>query len=214
MEIEDAEPAIQGDRLELLAVVRGLEALDQPSQVTLLTGSSYVNRGLSYGMDDWRSNNWQWESHGKMVPVKNGDLWRRLDRALRVHSVRCKYHRIDNAHQNIKQRPVVAPTPQVAVPAMHNSSQLSAKSDLRRTAPAISRWWRETCSALPLTSGPAWNQPFTSPLARITPHFPYIPAPAARRPPVNRTKSQANGSNFGGHGGANYDWIGFGQGPG
>src|SRR5262249_34080598 len=120
MEIEDAEPAIQGDRLELLAVVRGLEALDQPSQVTLLTGSSYVSRGLSYGMEDWRGNNWQWESHGKMVPVKNGDLWRRLDRALRVHSVRCKYHRIDNAHQNEKPLPVVAPTSQVVVQSASN----------------------------------------------------------------------------------------------
>ncbi len=72
LEVEEAESAIGGDRLELLAVVRGLEALDQPSQITLLTGSAYVSRGLKYGLDDWRSNNWQWESHGRMVPMKNG----------------------------------------------------------------------------------------------------------------------------------------------
>ena len=76
-----------GERLELLAVVRGLEALDQPSRVTLLTASSYVSRGIEYGLDDWRANNWQWERHGKMVPVKNGDLWRRLD--LRFYQVHC-----------------------------------------------------------------------------------------------------------------------------
>jgi ribonuclease HI len=98
LEVEDAEPAVGGDRLELLAVVRGLEAIDQPANVTLLTGSHYIKRGLSYGLDDWRSNNWQWERHGEMVPVKNSDLWQRLDRALQIHRVDCKLLRFDQAH--------------------------------------------------------------------------------------------------------------------
>ena len=46
LEAEDSEPEIHGERLELLAVVRGLEALDQPSHVTLMTSSRYVNRGI------------------------------------------------------------------------------------------------------------------------------------------------------------------------
>jgi ribonuclease HI len=90
LEIVDFEPITQGPRLELLAVVRGLEALEQPSQVTLLTASAYVRRGIAYGLDDWRANSWCWESHGKMVPVRDGDLWRRLDRALQVHRVECR----------------------------------------------------------------------------------------------------------------------------
>src|SRR5215471_12598780 len=74
IEVEDVEPLAKGQRVELLAVVRGLEALDQPSRVTLVTASSYVKRGLNYGLEDWRASGWCWEAHGKMVPVKNGDL--------------------------------------------------------------------------------------------------------------------------------------------
>jgi ribonuclease HI len=90
LEATDAEPAVRGERLELLAVVRGLEALDQPSRVTLVTPSKYVTRGLSYGLPDWRENDWNWEHHGQMVPIKNRDLWQRLDRALAFHRVQCR----------------------------------------------------------------------------------------------------------------------------
>jgi ribonuclease HI len=92
LEVSDFEPLMQGQRLELLAVVRGLEALEQPSRVTLLTSSSYVKRGIVYGLEDWRAGAWCWESHGKMVPVENGDLWRRLDRAMQLHQVECRLH--------------------------------------------------------------------------------------------------------------------------
>ena len=77
----DAEPDAHGERLELLAVVRGLEALDQPSCVTLVTPSRYVKRGINYGLPEWGRNGWKWEHFGEMVPVKNRDLWQRLDRA-------------------------------------------------------------------------------------------------------------------------------------
>jgi ribonuclease HI len=90
IDVEDAEPAVSGERLELLTVVRGLEAIDRPSHVTLITTSAYVCRGIEYGLDEWRANNWRWERHGAMVPVKNGDLWRRLDRAFQVHRVDCR----------------------------------------------------------------------------------------------------------------------------
>src|SRR5262245_46386406 len=103
VEVEDSEPAIQGERLELLAVVRGLEAIDLPARVTLFTESDYVRRGIRYGLDDWRANNWHWERHGQMVPVKNGDLWRRLDRALQVHDVECQLLRIDSAERQNRE---------------------------------------------------------------------------------------------------------------
>jgi len=90
LEAADHEPQASSERLELLAVVRGLEALNQPSRVTLLTSSRYVNRGIRYGLDEWRENHWQWECFGKMMPVKNGDLWRRVDRALKIHNVNCR----------------------------------------------------------------------------------------------------------------------------
>src|SRR5688500_859646 len=97
-EASDSEPEARGERLELLAVIRGLEALDEPSRVTLVTSSRYVRRGLVNGLDEWRNNDWAWEWYGQMVPVKNRDLWQRLDRALKFHQVECRRWRLDAAH--------------------------------------------------------------------------------------------------------------------
>lgn len=97
-EAADFEPETVGERLELLAVVRGLEALDQPSNVTLFTPSKYVNRGIAYGLEEWRRNEWTWERYGEMVPVKNGDLWQRIDRALSYHHIEFRGFRFDGPH--------------------------------------------------------------------------------------------------------------------
>ena len=91
----DVEPEARGDRLELLTVIRGLEALDQPSEVTLVGSSPYIRQGMTYGLSEWRDNGWRWEFFGQMVPLKNGDLWQRLDRALRFHRVDCRRGRFD-----------------------------------------------------------------------------------------------------------------------
>jgi ribonuclease HI len=97
LEAADEEPNVRGDRLDLLAVVRGLEALDQPSRVTLVTPSQYVSRGLRSGLDQWRETGWQWERFGEMTPITNGDLWRRVDRALHYHKVEVRTWRLDPA---------------------------------------------------------------------------------------------------------------------
>jgi ribonuclease HI len=94
----ESETAANGERLELLSVVRGLEALPSPSRVTLVTASDYVRRGIRDGIEEWRENGWQWERFGEMVPVKNLDLWRRIDRALGYHDVELKRWRVDAAH--------------------------------------------------------------------------------------------------------------------
>ena len=94
-EAADQEDQVAGQRLELLAVVRGLEALDQPSCVTLVTSSDYVRRGLRFGIPQWRESGWRWEFFGRMVPVRNADLWRRVDRALQIHRVSCRTLRFD-----------------------------------------------------------------------------------------------------------------------
>jgi ribonuclease HI len=97
-EANDREPEVRGDRLGLLAVVRGLEALDEPARVTLVGCTRYVQQGMACGLPEWRENGWRWEWFGQMVPVKNGDLWQRLDRALRFHRVDCQRRRFDAAH--------------------------------------------------------------------------------------------------------------------
>ena len=90
VEAMDEEATHDGERLELLAVVRGLEALDEPARITLITPSRYVHRGLRYGLKEWRDNQWCWERFGSMVSVRDRDLWERLDRALQIHDVRCR----------------------------------------------------------------------------------------------------------------------------
>lgn len=86
---QDVEPDADLNRLELLALVRGLEALDAPSRVTLLCGSRYVRRGIRYDLAAWREQNWQWERFDRLVPIRDLDLWQRVDRALTIHQVEC-----------------------------------------------------------------------------------------------------------------------------
>lgn len=99
VDIRDSEPGVCGERLELLSVIRGLEALDQPSRVTLVTPSRYVIRGIRFGLETWKRNEWQWEVHGEHVPVKDCDLWLRLDRALDIHEIRLRHWRAEVGHE-------------------------------------------------------------------------------------------------------------------
>jgi ribonuclease HI len=133
-EAADAEPDYFGERLELLAVVRGLEALAQPSRVTLVTPSKYVNRGLAYGLEEWRANDWQWEHYGEMVPVKNRDLWQRVDRALLFHQLECRAWRFDLPHLASKAVPDSHAAPSAA-------GRRSLRSRLKRRLLVCQRWW-------------------------------------------------------------------------
>ena len=90
LEAADSEPDVHRDRLALLAVVRGLEALEQPSQVTLVTTSRYVSRGLRFGLNEWREAEYTWEHFGMQKPIRNADLWQRIDGAMSFHQVTCR----------------------------------------------------------------------------------------------------------------------------
>lgn len=87
--ILDAEDCEFGDlnRLTLLAAVRGLESLEGPSSVTLLSNNRYLIRSLSNSLPRWRQNNFQWDHFGRRIDVQNADLWRRIDRTLTIHRV-------------------------------------------------------------------------------------------------------------------------------
>lgn len=93
LEAFDKEPHIHRDRVALLSVVRGLESLEQTGQVQLITTSRYVDRGLRFGLPNWRETNFQWESFGLLRPVRNADLWQRVAVALQFHEVDCRFHR-------------------------------------------------------------------------------------------------------------------------
>lgn len=152
LEAADVEPDLAGPRLDLLAVVRGLESLDYPSRVTLVTSSNYVRRGIAYGLESWRQSGWTWEWFGQMVPVKNRDLWQRIDRALEFHRVRCRQWRVDLPH------PVLAGPHRRMAPV----ADALADADDGRLASAVARdsrgerarrlrnrrWWSDQAAAL------------------------------------------------------------------
>ncbi len=102
---DDLEPSVRGERLELLTVVRGLEALQQRCRVTVMTHSAYVREGIRHGISAWRQSDWRWERFGEMAPISNADLWKRVERAMRYHQVECRTWRFDPPHQALTAAP-------------------------------------------------------------------------------------------------------------
>ena len=87
-EISGAETATTNNRMELMAAIEALSALKKPSTVTLHTDSKYVMDGLTKWIHGWKKNGWK---TADKKPVKNEDLWRRLDAANALHQVTWKW---------------------------------------------------------------------------------------------------------------------------
>lgn len=83
-ELCGGEPDTTNNRMELLAAINALEALERPSAITLVTDSAYVKNGVESWIYGWKRNGWK-TSNKK--PVKNVDLWQRLDEARSRHNV-------------------------------------------------------------------------------------------------------------------------------
>ena len=83
-ELYGAEKATTNNRMELMAAIQALESLKRPMAVTLYTDSSYVRNGILTWMRGWKRTGW---INSKKEPVKNADLWRRLDEAAARHRV-------------------------------------------------------------------------------------------------------------------------------
>ena len=122
----DVEPEIDRSRLELLAVVRGLEALEQPSQVTLLTRSRYVRRGLRHDLCQWRDASWRWERFGKLVPIRDLDLWQRVDLAQSFHEISCLRWQWDEVAHELQERSESLSSPARSVECPVASGEIAA----------------------------------------------------------------------------------------
>lgn len=72
------------NRMELTAVIKGLEALTKPCKVIITTDSKYVLKGITEWMDNWKRRNWRTASR---KPVQNVDLWMQLDEQVSQHTV-------------------------------------------------------------------------------------------------------------------------------
>jgi ribonuclease HI len=84
-ELYGAEPGkTTNNRMELMAPIRALESLKRPVKVNLYTDSTYVRNGVMQWMARWKTNGWQTSDK---KPVKNVDLWQRLDEASKPHQI-------------------------------------------------------------------------------------------------------------------------------
>ena len=83
-EISGGEAATTNNRMELSAAIAAVEALERPSTITVITDSAYVRDGVSRWIYGWKRNGWR-TADGK--PVKNEDLWRRLEAGAARHQV-------------------------------------------------------------------------------------------------------------------------------
>ena len=78
------EKETTNNRMELMAAIRGLEELSRSCSVTLYTDSKYVMQGITEWIDNWKAKGWKTSAK---KPVKNVDLWQRLDQARNEHQV-------------------------------------------------------------------------------------------------------------------------------
>lgn len=83
-ELQGGEPLTTNNRMELTAAIMALEALTRPATVELHTNSVYVKDGISKWIHGWKRNGWKTSDK---KPVKNAELWQRLDQALAHHQV-------------------------------------------------------------------------------------------------------------------------------
>jgi ribonuclease HI len=98
LERSGAERETTNNRMELLAVIRGLEALKRPASVELVTDSVYVGRGITEWLPRWKANGWRRREGKRLKDIKNEDLWRRLDHLLSRHRVRFTHVRGHAGH--------------------------------------------------------------------------------------------------------------------
>lgn len=78
------EPETTNNRMELMAAIRALESLNRSCAVKLHTDSKYVLQGITEWMVNWKKRGWKTAAN---KPVKNEDLWRRLDQSIQRHSI-------------------------------------------------------------------------------------------------------------------------------
>jgi ribonuclease HI len=87
-ELWGGEAATTNNRMELLAVIRGLEALKRRSRVRVFTDSLYVQKGISQWIHDWKRRGWRTADKKE---VKNQDLWRELDELAAKHDIEWRW---------------------------------------------------------------------------------------------------------------------------
>jgi ribonuclease HI len=104
-ELFGGEALTTNNRMELTAAIRALEALTRPSKVRLHTDSTYVLKGITEWVHDWKRRGWR---TADKKPVKNIDLWQRLDELAHAHEVVWIWVRGHSGHDGNERADVLA----------------------------------------------------------------------------------------------------------
>ncbi len=83
------------NRMELMAAIQGLEALNRPCKVVLTTDSQYVRQGITQWINGWKRKGWK---NSQNKPVKNAELWQRLEKAAAKHEVEWRWVKGHSGH--------------------------------------------------------------------------------------------------------------------
>ena len=95
-EIYGYEEETTNNRMELMAAIRSLEILSRECTIVLTTDSQYVRQGITEWMDGWKKRGWKTAAK---KPVKNKDLWQRLDEAVQQHDIDWQWVKGHSGHE-------------------------------------------------------------------------------------------------------------------
>ena len=104
-ELFGGESSTTNNRMELLAVIEALNALKRPSRVVLHTDSQYVQKGITEWIHGWKARGWRTAAK---QPVKNVDLWKRLDEATQAHEIEWVWVRGHSGHNGNERADALA----------------------------------------------------------------------------------------------------------
>ena len=107
-EISEGFTLTTNNRMELMGAIEGLRALKRPCTVTVWTDSEYVKKGMTEWLPGWKKNGWRRKEKGSYKPVKNQELWQRLDALLAKHQVRFTLVRGHQGHVENERCDVLA----------------------------------------------------------------------------------------------------------
>ncbi|ARU26452.1 ribonuclease HI [Cellvibrio sp. PSBB006] len=94
--LHGGEKLTTNNRMELMAAIEGLSALKEPCEVVITTDSQYVRKGITEWLAGWKRNGWRTASK---QPVKNADLWQRLDELNQRHKVEWHWVKGHSGHR-------------------------------------------------------------------------------------------------------------------
>jgi ribonuclease HI len=122
-EISGGSPATTNNRMELMGAIESLSILNRPCEVEFYTDSNYLKDGITKWIHGWKRNGWKTKSK---EPVKNEDLWRRLDAALGQHKITWRWLKGHAGHEGNERCDQLATAAIEGIRRTHSAEQLRA----------------------------------------------------------------------------------------